>query len=57
MVPVKLLDTCRALDPVNLKGHMVVVGHRTGPSDLVFGVSNRPFPLASLPPPSNPRGT
>ena len=37
---VKILDTRRALDMVNLIGHMGVVGNRTSLSDLAFGDSH-----------------
>lgn len=48
------LDTKRALDLVNLMGHMGVVGNRTSLSELVYGDSAMHHPPASLPPPAKP---
>ena len=46
------LETRRALDLVNLMGHMGVVGNRTSLSELAFGDSAVQVPPASLPPPA-----
>jgi hypothetical protein len=48
------LETRRALDLVNLMGHMGVVGNRTSLSELVYGDSAMNHPPASLPPPAKP---
>lgn len=53
---VRILETRRALDLVNLMGHMGVVGNRTCLSELAFGDSDVIHPPASLPPPPKPQG-
>lgn len=49
---VRGLETQRALDLLNLMGHMGVVGNRTSLSELAYGDSAMHFPPAVLPPPA-----
>ncbi len=51
---VQALETKRALDLVNLMGHMGVVGNRTSLSELAYGDSAMIHPPTSLPPPAKP---
>lgn len=48
---VRTLETSKALELVNLMGHMGVVGNRTSLSELAYGDSAMHHPPASLPPP------
>ncbi len=48
---VRMLEMRKALDLVNLLGHMGVVGNRTSLSELAYGDSAMSYPPASLPPP------
>lgn len=51
---VRILETRRALDMINLMGLMGVVGNRTSLSDLAFGDSDMFRPPDGLPSPSQP---
>ena len=46
-----MLELRKALDLVNLMGHMGVVGNRTSLSELAYGDSAMNHPPAKLPPP------
>lgn len=50
------LEIRRALDLLNLMGHMGVVGNRTSLSELAYGDSAMHFPPAVLPPPTRDAG-